>query len=67
MVLVRDWSQVRKWARVGSLELLGPTGTGTVKFHCECYRVFGKWIVMHNNRAILGKIKWFFFRIIALL
>jgi hypothetical protein len=35
MVLVRDWSQVRKWARVGSLELLGPTGTGTVKFHCE--------------------------------
>ena len=34
-VVGRDWSRVRKWARVGTRELLGPTGTGTVKFHRE--------------------------------
>ena len=32
---IRDWSRVRKWDRVGTRELLGPTGTGTVKFHRE--------------------------------
>ena len=31
----RDWSRVRKWDRVGTRELLGPTGTGTVNFHRE--------------------------------
>ena len=33
--LTRDWSRVRKWDRVGTRELLGPTGTGTVNFHRE--------------------------------
>jgi len=32
---LRDWSWVRKWARVGTRELLGPTRTGTVNFHRE--------------------------------
>ena len=31
----RDWSRVRKWNRVGTRELLGPSGTGTVNFHRE--------------------------------
>mgnify|MGYP000891176724 CR=1 FL=1 len=31
----RDWSRVRKWDRVRTRELLGPTGTGTVNFHRE--------------------------------